>query len=108
MTNCVEVWAKEKLVEQLVELATGSSKNPIYKDLCQDIYLDLLQKSPEQLEGLVERQEYIKYLVGMIKKNIHSSTSPFYRTYRDYSFRSRELLPQDEELLYMRESLGEI
>lgn len=106
MKDYVEEWARQGLIEKLLEGILKGSKNPVYKDLCQDLYLDLLQKPKDRIQTLVIRQEHIKYIVGMIKKNIHSNTSPFYRTYRDFSRRSRPVLESDEEAYYLRASQG--
>lgn len=74
--------AKDKLIEKI--LKQNTIKNPYYKDLGQDIYLDLLSKNDELIERLYENDELEYFIRKIITNNIFSITSPFYKKYQKF------------------------
>lgn len=87
--KAVEMIAREKRVEKLLERYEQIS--PYVRDLSQDIYLQLLEKDKSLIEGLVERGEIDYYVRKMIKNNIFSSTSPYYKKYEEFRRKSSDI-----------------
>ena len=80
--------AKERYIEKTIGNITTS---PYKQDLAQDLYIELLMKPDDLIDGLFERDE-LKYFVNkMIRLNINSNTSPFYTKYERYRKISDEI-----------------
>lgn len=77
-TQIVNELAKGKVVEKLIAKKTDEH---IY-DLAQDIYLDLLEKPEEKLIELYNNNELIYFISAMIRNQVFSSTSNYYRQYK--------------------------
>lgn len=75
----VNILAHNKVIEKLAKQYNFSS--PYCKDLCQDLYIELLNKDEKLIVGLYERNEIEFYIRKMISNNVNSSTSPFYKNY---------------------------
>ena len=78
--NSVEIineLAINKTVEQIIH---NVAKTDI-EDLAQDIYLSLLEKPPELIENLFQKNQLNFFITKMVMNNIRSSTSPYYYTY---------------------------
>ena len=73
--------AKEKYIETTIGNITTS---PYKQDLAQDLYIELLMKPDDLIDGLFERDELKFYIKKMIRLNINSNTSPFYTKYEKY------------------------
>lgn len=58
-------------------ICKGSKESP---DVAHHCILDFMQK--DRAEIIVERNEGMKYLSGMIWRSFHSSTSPYHKIYR--------------------------
>lgn len=82
MNETIAKLAKEKTVERLIKLYRLSS--PYAEDLAQDIYIELLSKNEDKIRGLVERGEIEWFIRKMIKNNIASTTSPYYKNYEKF------------------------
>lgn len=83
-TKIIDKIAREKVVENLVnKLKTEDSSH--LDDLCQDIYISLLEKDASLIERLYSDDELNFYIVAMIRNNLCSSTSPFYKKYVKFS-----------------------
>lgn len=85
----IEKLAKERVVEMIV--ARQGLSTPYKKDLCQDIYLDLLKKDCSLVAKLDDSGEMSYYITKMVKNNINSTTSPFYKNYEKFRKNSEEL-----------------
>lgn len=81
--------AKEGVVERLAKKYNISS--PYIKDLCQDLYIELLNKDEKLIVGLYERNEIEYYIRKMISNNVNSTTSPFYKNYEKFRKNSEEI-----------------
>ncbi len=84
MNGLIETIAKERTVENLIRrlrVSQGESKYNL-DDLAQDIYISLMEKPEDVLEGLYERRELEYYILRMIVNNICSKTSPYYTAYK--------------------------
>lgn len=77
--------AKEKKVEEIVNNILP------YKtwqdDLVQDIYIELLEKDVTLLEDLYNKNQLKYYIVRMVKNNVISKTSRYYKKYINYEKR---------------------
>ena len=84
----VALLAKQRVIEQLVQSLTQS---PYKDDLCQDLYIDLLNKDENLIIGMYYRGELLYFIRRMVSNNINSTTSPFYQKYERYRNRSTDL-----------------
>lgn len=75
----VEILAKDKVVEKICKKITKNKDIDTLHDLCQDIYLQLLES--EKTIGLYQRDEIKFWIARVMMNNICSSTSPYYRQY---------------------------
>lgn len=80
--------AKEKYIETTIGNLTTS---PYKQDLAQDLYIELLMKPDDLIDGLFKRDELKFYIKKMIRLNINSNTSPFYTKYERYRKISDEI-----------------
>lgn len=81
--------AKEKLVERLAKKLSLSS--PYAKDLCQDIYVELLRKDEKLIEHLCSTGEIEYYIMKMLKNNVNSTTSPYWKNYEKFRKTTNEI-----------------
>lgn len=81
-SSVINILAHNKVIEKLVKQYNFSS--PYCKDLCQDLYIELLNKEDKLIVGLYERNEIEYYIRKMISNNVNSVTSPFYRQYERF------------------------
>ena len=80
--------AKEKYIETTIGNLTTS---PYKQDLAQDLYIELLMKPDDLIDGLFERDELKFYIKKMVRLNINSNASPFYTKYERYRKISDEI-----------------
>lgn len=78
----VDSIARLKIVERVV--SSMGSQSPYTEDLAQDIYEALLKKPDELVKSLFDNGQLTFYIIKMVKNNIFSKTSPFYRDYERY------------------------
>lgn len=91
MTNketIIETLAKEKRVEGLVENIAHHSLTADLKDLCQMVYLVLLEYDETKLQDLWENEQMNFFLARIIINQYRSSNSPFHAIFRKYQERS--------------------
>lgn len=86
----IEELARNKVVEEIVSNISKKSFKDI-EELSQDIYLDLLTKSPELIIGLYERNELKFFITKMVRNNLFSKNSPFYMKYGRWNERRSEI-----------------
>lgn len=91
----IEKLAKNRIVERLAK-GYGLS-TPYLKDLCQDIYIDLLKKDESMINHLCESNEIEFYIRKMIKNNVNSTTSPFYKNYEKFRKTTDEIQNEKTE-----------
>ena len=84
----IETLAKERRVEALVENIAHHSLTADLKDLCQMVYLILLEYDESKLQDLWENEQMNFFLARIILNQYRSSTSPFHSIYRKYQERS--------------------
>lgn len=79
----VEQIANNKIVEQIVYNINRHELPQNLQDLIQDIYEVLLNKPPEFIQGLIDRNEAQYFIASMIYTQLRSKTSPYHRKYRN-------------------------
>ena len=83
MNKAVEKIAKDKIVEGIIyNVARSNNRGEDLKDLANDIYLELLEKDEEFLNGIYERNQIQYFITRIVLNNINSKTSPYYYKYR--------------------------
>lgn len=93
--DIIDDLAKKKTVERLIK--TYSLASPYYKDLAQDIYIELLGKKDELICSLHKKGEFEYYVRKMIKNNVNSTTSPFWKNYERFRKTTTELQNETEK-----------
>ena len=87
MNKAVERIAKERIVEGIVTNVVRNDKDEDYRDLINEIYLTLLEKDEEFLNGIYERNQIQYFITRIVLNNINSKTSPYYYKYRRWTLR---------------------
>ena len=75
----VDILARDKVVEEICRKITKGKDSDTLNDLCQDIYIQLLES--DKTQGMYERGEIKFWISRVLMNNICSNTSPYYRTY---------------------------
>lgn len=94
--SVIDILAHDKVIERLTKKYSFSS--PYCKDLCQDLYIELLNKDEELIVGLYVRDEIEYYIRKMISNNINSSTSPFYKNYEKFRKTTNDIDEQKDKI----------
>lgn len=84
----VKSLAYERRVEVLVENIAHHSLTADLKDLCQMVYLALLEYDEEKLSDLWENNQINFFLARIIINQYRSSNSPFHTLFRKFQERS--------------------
>ena len=84
----IEILAKERRVEALVENIAHHSLTADLEDLCQMVYLVLLEYEESKLQDLWVNNQINFFLSRIIINQYRSSTSPFYTLFRKFQERS--------------------
>ena len=80
--------ANERRVETMVENIAHRSLTDDLKDLCQMVYVILLEYDEERLRDLWDNGQINFFLARIIINQYRSSTSPFHAMFRKYQERS--------------------
>ena len=86
----IEELAKNKIVEEIISNISKGSFSAT-DELAQDIYLNLLEKSPDLIDKLYEKGELKYFIVKMIHNNLFSKNSPYYQKYGRWNERRSEI-----------------
>ena len=73
---------KENIVREICENMNVSSND--IDDFVQEVYMILLEYNPEKLIELYTNKQLKFFLVGIIRRQYHSCTSPYYKKYKKY------------------------
>lgn len=84
----IETLAKDRRVEALVENIAHHSLTADLKDLCQMVYLILLEYDESKLQDLWENDQMNFFIARIILNQYRSSNSPFHAIFRKYQERS--------------------
>ena len=86
--HIIETLAQEKRVEALVENIAHHSLTADLKDLCQMVYMILLEYDEVKLQDLWENDQMNFFLARIILNQYRSSNSPFHYLFRKFQERS--------------------
>lgn len=86
--DIIENLAQEKRVEALVENIAHHSLTADLKDLCQMVYMILLEYDEVKLQDLWENDQMNFFLTRIILNQYRSSNSPFHTIFRKFQERS--------------------
>ena len=86
--HIIETLAQEKRVEALVENIAHHSLTADLKDLCQMVYMILLEYDEGKLQDLWENDQMNFFLARIILNQYRSSNSPFHTMFRKFQERS--------------------
>lgn len=86
--DIIETLAQEKRVEALVENIAHHSLTADLKDLCQMVYMILLEYDEVKLQDLWENDQMNFFLTRVILNQYRSSNSPFHTIFRKFQERS--------------------
>lgn len=84
----VEILAKERRVETLVANISHSELTADLKDLCQMVYLILLEYDDNKILDLWRNRQINFFLARIILNQFRSSNSPFHFIFRKHQERS--------------------
>lgn len=87
--------ARGKVVETMVAKIAHQSLSSDLKDLCQMIYLILLEYDDKKLQDLWDNNQISFFLARIIINQFRSSHSPFHTIYRKFSERSSDITGLD-------------
>lgn len=93
--DIIEHLAKSRIIEDFAE---KFCKSPYVKDLCQDLYIALLEKPDDLIIELYEKKELIYYIRKMLRLNINSNTSPFYSKYEKFRKKSNNIDDEKDKI----------
>lgn len=85
-TEIIEQIAKERMVETMVQNIAHQalSANADLSDLCQMVYLILLEYDEEKLQDLWEHKQMRFFIARVIVNQYRSSYSPFHTIFRKF------------------------
>ena len=84
----IDTLAKEKRVEAMVENIAHHALTDDLKDLCQMVYLIILEYDEDKIIDLWENDQMNFFLARIIINQYRSSNSPFHTIFRKYQERS--------------------
>lgn len=95
-TDEINKIAKDHVVEDIIR-NIAKSKDEDLADLSQDIYLQLLEMSEDKFKILQKGDQLRYWLVGLIRNNVFSNTSPYYYKYKRFK---HEEIDENTSIIY--------
>lgn len=89
--------ARKKMVEAMVQNIAHQSLTPDLKDLCQMVYLILLEYEEQKLQDLWQNNQMPYFLARIIINQFRSSNSPFHTIFRKFQEKSVDISGLDWE-----------
>ena len=89
----IEILAKEQRVEHLVENIAHQELDQTLKDLCQMVYLILLEYDEDKIVDLWNNDEINFFIARIIINQYRSTNSPFHTIYRKTQSKSVSIPP---------------
>ena len=90
--------AQERRVETMVENIAKSFLTPDLKDLCQMVYLILLEYDETKLIDLWDHGQINFFIARIVLNQYRSSNSPFYKLFRKNSAATVPLYSESDRL----------
>lgn len=91
----VSKMASEKMVEGMVQNIAHQSLTADLKDLCQMIYLILLEYDEAKLIDLWKNEQMNYFIARIIVNQYRSSNSPFHTIFRKFQERTMDISGMD-------------
>lgn len=85
------------MVEAMVQNIAHQSLTPDLKDLCQMVYLILLEYEEQKLQDLWQNNQMPYFLARIILNQFRSSNSPFHTIFRKFQEKSVDISGLDWE-----------
>jgi len=82
MKKIVEKIANDGMVEKIIKNIAINTNDEDLVDFSQDVYMTLLEKDQDWLEGIYERGQMNYFITRIVLNNINSKTSRFYYLYK--------------------------
>lgn len=82
VTKILDELERENIVRDIC-MNMNVSPNDI-DDLIQEVYIILLEYSPNKIIELYEKKQLKFFIVGILRRQYYSNTSPFYKKYKKY------------------------
>jgi hypothetical protein len=89
--------ARKQIVESMVKNIAHQSLTPDLKDLCQMVYLILLEYDEQKLQDLWQNNQMPYFLARIIINQFRSSNSPFHTIFRKFQEKSVDITGMDWE-----------
>lgn len=83
--------ARERRVETMVENIARQALTPDLRDLCQMVYLILLEYDEDKLVDLWTNGQMNFFIARIVINQYRSTSSPFYKLYRKYALKAEEI-----------------
>lgn len=83
--------AKHRVVEVMVCNIARANMNADLQDLAQMVYLILLEYDEDKILDLYENDQIRYFIARIIMNQYNSSTSPFYKLFKERQNRSKEI-----------------
>lgn len=93
--SIIEQIAKERMVESMVQNIAHQALNDDLSDLCQMVYLILLEYAEDKLQDLWECNQMRFFLARIVVNQYRSSYSPFHITIRKPKEKSVDITGMD-------------
>lgn len=91
----IELLAKDKIVEMLACNICKQGLTADVKDLCQMVYLILLEYPEDKIVDLYETKCIRFFLARILVNQFRSSNSPYHRDFRKFRERSNDITEYD-------------
>lgn len=82
ITKILDELERENIIRDMC-LNMRVSPNDI-DDLIQEVYVILLDYKADRIIEMYEKKQLKYFIVGILKRQYHSNTSPFYKKYKKY------------------------
>lgn len=80
----IETIARKRMVEVMAQNIAHQALNADLSDLCQMVYLILLEYDEEKLQDLWNHNQMTFFIARILVNQFRSSNSPFHTTYRKF------------------------
>jgi hypothetical protein len=94
-TKIISEIANSKEYRQICKKICQGS--PLHEDLFQELIIVLCEYDKGKLEGIHERGQIKWFIIKILQNQFQSSTSPFYKKFRDFSARTSDLVIEAED-----------
>ena len=94
--------ARERRVETMVENIAKMSLTPDLKDLCQMVYLVLLEYDETKIRDLWEHGQMNFFIARIVLNQYRSTNSPYYKLFRKFAKILYPLYDEEGKLIHYR------